>query len=97
MKNTMITSIYYGNPPPFERKPPIPVAETPRGRVKTAREALLATLTSEQAALLEAYDTAMDIWAEEGRGIALPRAFAWAYGWVRSALGKNRGWTYFGL
>ena len=48
MKNTMITSIYYGNPPPFERKPPIPVAETPRGRVKTVREALLATLTSEQ-------------------------------------------------
>ena len=65
MKNTTITSIYYGNPPPFERKPPIPVAETPRGRVKTVREALLATLTSEQAALLEAYDTAMDIWAEE--------------------------------
>ena len=64
MKAT-ITSIYYGNPPPFERKPPIPVAETPRGRVKTAREALLATLTPEQAALLEAYDTALDILTEE--------------------------------
>ena len=64
MKST-ITTLYYGNPPPFERKPPIPVAETPRGRVKTVREALLATLTSEQAALLEAYDTAMDMWSEE--------------------------------
>ena len=64
MKST-ITTLYYGNPPPFERKPPIPVAETPRGKVKTVREALLATLTSEQAALLEAYDTALDILTEE--------------------------------
>ena len=64
MKST-ITTLYYGNPPPFERKPPVPPTETPRGRVKATREALAATLSPEQAALLEAYDEAADALAEE--------------------------------
>ena len=64
MKST-ITTLYYGNPPPFERRPPVPPTETPRGRVKATREALAATLSPEQAALLEAYDTALDILTEE--------------------------------
>ena len=64
MKST-ITTLYYGNPPPFERKPPVPLTETPRGRVKATREALAATLSPEQAALLEVYDEATDALAEE--------------------------------
>lgn len=64
MKST-VTALYYGNPPPCERKPPVPTAETPLGQVKAAREALAATLTPAQKALLEAYDTAQDLWAEE--------------------------------
>ena len=64
MKST-VTALYYGNPPPSERKPPVPTAETPLGQVKAAREALAATLTPAQKALLEAYDTAQDLWAEE--------------------------------
>jgi hypothetical protein len=64
MKST-VTALYYGNPPPCERKPPVPAAETPLGQVKAAREALAATLTPAQKALLEAYDTAQDLWAEE--------------------------------
>lgn len=56
-----ITTLYYGNPPPFERKPPKP-SEGDRlyGEVKARREALAATLTPDQRALLEAYDTALD-------------------------------------
>lgn len=56
-----ITTLYYGNPPPFERKPPEP-SEGDRlyGEVKARREALTATLTPDQRALLEAYDTALD-------------------------------------
>ena len=65
MKST-ITALYYGNPTPFERTPPRPASETRRGRVNAAREALAATLTPEQKALLEAYDTAMDALSEEG-------------------------------
>ena len=64
MKST-VTALYYGNPPPCERKPPVPTAETPLGQVKAAREALAATLTPAQKALLEAYNTAQDLWAEE--------------------------------
>lgn len=64
MKST-VTALYYGNPPPCERKPPVPTSETPLGQVKAAREALAATLTPAQKALLEAYDTAQDLWAEE--------------------------------
>lgn len=64
MKST-VTALYYGNPPPCERKPPVPTAETPLGQVKAAREALAATLTPAQKALLETYDTAQDLWAEE--------------------------------
>ena len=64
MKST-VTALYSGNPPPCERKPPVPTAETPLGQVKAAREALAATLTPAQKALLEAYDTAQDLWAEE--------------------------------
>lgn len=64
MKST-VTALYYGNPPPCERKPPVPAAETSLGQVKAAREALAATLTPAQKALLEAYDTAQDLWAEE--------------------------------
>ena len=56
-----ITTLYYGNPPPFERKPPKP-SEGNRlyGEVKARREALAATLTLDQRALLDAYDTALD-------------------------------------
>lgn len=56
-----ITTLYYGNPPPFERKPPKP-SEGDRlyGEVKARREALAATLTLDQRALLDAYDTALD-------------------------------------
>lgn len=56
-----ITTLYYGNPPPFERKPPKP-SEGDRlyGEVKARREALAATLTPDQRALLEAFDTALD-------------------------------------
>lgn len=56
-----ITTLYYGNPPPFERKPPKP-SEGDRlyGEVKARREALAATLTPDQRALLDAYDTALD-------------------------------------
>ena len=41
-----ITTLYYGNPPPFERKPPKP-SEGDRlyGEAKAKREALTATLT----------------------------------------------------
>ena len=66
MKKSTITTLYYGNPPPFERRPPVPPTETPRGRVKATREALAATLSPEQVALLEAYDTALSAMAEEG-------------------------------
>ena len=56
-----ITTLYYGNLPPFEREPPKP-SEGDRlyGVVKARREALAATLTPDQRALLEAYDTALD-------------------------------------
>lgn len=56
-----ITALYYGNPPPYERKPPEP-SEGDRlyGEVKARREALAATLTLDQRALLDAYDTALD-------------------------------------
>ena len=56
-----ITTLYYGNPPPFERKPPKP-SEGDRlyGEAKAKRDALAATLTPEQRALLESYDTALD-------------------------------------
>lgn len=64
MKST-VTALYYGNPPLCERKPPVPAAETPLGQAKAAREALAATLTPAQMALLEAYDTAQDLRAEE--------------------------------
>ena len=65
MKST-IAALYYGNPPPVERTPPTPASETSRGKVSAAREALAATLTPAQKALLEAYDTAMDALSEEG-------------------------------
>ena len=64
MKST-ITTLYYGHRPPFERKPPVHPCETTAGRVKAVREALVATFTPEQVALLEAYDTAQDLRAEE--------------------------------
>ena len=64
MKST-ITALYYGNPPPFERKLPLPASETRRGKVNAAREALAATLTPAQKVLLEAYDTAADALSEE--------------------------------
>lgn len=56
-----ITTLYYGDPPPFERELPKP-SEGDRlyGEVKARREALAATLTPDQRALLEAYDTALD-------------------------------------
>lgn len=56
-----ITALYYGNPPPYERKPPEP-SEGDRlyGEVKARRETLAATLTLDQRALLDAYDTALD-------------------------------------
>ncbi len=65
MKST-IAALYYGNPPPFERKPPEP-SEVDRlyGEVKSKREALIAVMPPEQRALLEAYDTALDTLAEE--------------------------------
>ncbi|MBP3667688.1 MAG: hypothetical protein J6K29_11650 [Clostridia bacterium] len=65
MKST-ITAHYYGNPPPYERKPPQP-AEGDRlyEKVKRKREVLMAAMPTEQRALLEAYDTALDILAEE--------------------------------
>ena len=56
-----ITALYYGNPPPYERKPPEP-SEGDRlyGEVKARRETLAATLTLDQRALLDAYDTSLD-------------------------------------
>lgn len=66
MKNSAITTLYYGHRPPFERKPPVYPCETTAGRVKAVREALVATFTPEQVALLEAYDTALSAMAEEG-------------------------------
>lgn len=61
-----ITALYYGNPPPYERKPPEP-SEGDRlyGEIKARREALAATLTPDQRTLLEAYDTALDTLAEK--------------------------------
>ena len=63
-----ITALYYGNPPPYERKPPQPSeGERLYGEVKSKREALAASLTPEQRALLEAYDAALDTLAEESQ------------------------------
>ena len=61
-----ITTLYYGNPPPFERKPPKP-SEGDRlyGEVRRKREALAAVLTPDQLTLLEDYDTALDTLAEK--------------------------------
>ena len=60
-----ITTLYYGNPPPFERKPPKPSeGDLLYGEAKAKREALTATLTPEQRVLLESYDTALDTLAE---------------------------------
>lgn len=86
-----ITTLYYGNPPPFERKPPKP-SEGDRlyGEVKARREALAATLTPDQHALLDAYDTALDTQGPRGSGSGSPRASAWGCGWGRSALESKR-------
>ncbi len=61
-----ITALYYGNPPPYEYKPPEP-SEGDRlyGEVRRKREALAAVLTPDQLTLLEAYDTALDTMGAE--------------------------------
>ena len=56
-----ITALYYGNPPPYERKPPEPSeADRLYGEVRRKREAPAAVLTPDQLTLLEDYDTALD-------------------------------------
>ena len=61
-----ITTLYYGNPPPYERKPPEPSeADRLYGEVRRKREALAAVLTPDQRTLLEDYDTALDTLAEK--------------------------------
>jgi hypothetical protein len=56
-----VTALYYGNPPPYERKPSEPSeADRLYGEVRRKREALAAVLTPDQLTLLEDYDTALD-------------------------------------
>ncbi len=85
-----ITTLYYGNPPPFERKPPKP-SEGDRlyGEAKAKREALTATLTPSSAC---SWSPTTPPWIPSprcGSGHALPRAFVWVCGWEPSAFRRN--------
>ena len=83
-----ITTHYYGNPPPFERKPPKP-SEGDRlyGEAKAKRDALAATLTPEQRVLLETYDTALDTLGAERERERFSEGFS---------MGVRRGAECFG-